>query len=299
MFDWIYSGMGWILRQIYELLNQIGIGYYALAILLFTILVTVVFLPLTMKQQRASAKQASLRPKLEALKEKCGDDQRRYQTEMQALYRKENVSMMGGCWTMLVRLPFLWGVWMAIRSPLTYILGIEKTVIDNAATALKIAENAADKELIIVQKINELGAGFDGLKDQVLGMNFNLFGLNLTEIPTFSLNFSTVDWIWLIPILSFATAMLSSVVTMNMQKKTNPQAGNMGCMMLGMPIISLVIAFGMPGAVGFYWACSNLVNMVVQICMNKYYGPHTVLAKDAAKTVAVRKGKELALKEQQ
>ena len=87
MFDWINVAMGWVLRQLYELLESFGAGNYALAIFVFTLLVNLVFLPLLVKQQKASAKQVGLRPKLEALKQKCGDDQRRYQTEMQALYQ--------------------------------------------------------------------------------------------------------------------------------------------------------------------------------------------------------------------
>ena len=69
--SYIYRAMGWILQQLYEFLDSFGMGNYAVAILLFTVLVNVVFLPLSVKQQKSTAKQASLRPKLEALKEKA------------------------------------------------------------------------------------------------------------------------------------------------------------------------------------------------------------------------------------
>ncbi|MBR4868193.1 MAG: YidC/Oxa1 family membrane protein insertase [Clostridia bacterium] len=303
--NYIYSAMGWILKQLYDLLALIHLDNYAYAIILFTILVNLVFLPLSIKQQKATAKQAALRPKLEALKEKCGDDQRRYQTEMQALYQKEGVSMMGGCWTLLIRLPFLWGVWQAIRSPLSYILNVGADVIANAKTTLLTLPEFAGKEakalteLDIINHVGDLAAkdaSFSTLATQVRDLNFNFFGINLTETPDFTLNLAKAEWIWIIPLLSFATAMLSSIVSLHMQKKTNPQAASMGGMMLLMPLMSLWIAFQVPGAVGFYWACSNLVNMVVQFFMNKYYGPYTVAAREAAKTVAARKKKEQELK---
>ncbi len=292
MFDWINVGMGWILRQLYELLESFGAGNYALAIFLFTLLVNLVFLPLSIKQQKASAKQASLRPRLEALKEKCGDDQRRYQTEMQALYQKENVSMMGGCWTALIRLPFLWAVWSVIREPLTYIVRADKALIDKAMSLLPSGATQLD----VIMNMDNLVKQDAALSNLASKVNFDLFSINLAETPKFDLGFSTIGWIWLIPLLSFATAMLSSVITMRMQSKTNPQAGNMGCMMLGMPLISLWIAFGVPGAVGFYWTCSNLVNMIVQIFMHKFYGPHTMIAREEAKVVRDRRAKELELK---
>jgi YidC/Oxa1 family membrane protein insertase len=301
--------MGWILQQLYEFLDSFGMGNYAVAILLFTVLVNVVFLPLSVKQQKSTAKQASLRPKLEALKEKCGDDQRRYQTEMQALYQKENVSMMGGCWTLLVRLPFLWGVWQAIRSPLSYILGVSEEVVKKATDVLLTLNTSLDAktitELDIVENINSLvakDASFSELAAKIQTLDFNFFGINLTETPQFKLDFSTVGWIWVIPFIAFATSMLSSVVSLQMQKKTNPQAAQnsqMGCMMLSMPLMSLWIAFTVPGAVGFYWICSNLVNMVVQMFTNKVYGPYTMIARDEAKIISERRAKELELKAKQ
>ncbi len=303
--SYIYRAMGWILEQLYSLLEQINMGNYALAIVLFTLLVNVIFLPLSIKQQKSTSKQAALRPRLEALKEKCGDDRQRYQTEMQALYQKENISMMGGCWTIFIRLPFLWGVWQAIRSPISYILG-ESALAKSAITVLAgiLGKDAkAVTELDVISNIGaivEKDASFASLQESVQTLDFSLFGdfINLTEIPSFDFGFQfiTASWIWLIPLFSFATAMLSSIVSMRMQKKTNPQAASMGGMMLMMPLLSLWIAFTVPGAVGFYWACSNIANMLIQIFMQRLYGPYTMIAREEAKLVATRRAKEKELR---
>jgi YidC/Oxa1 family membrane protein insertase len=69
--------------------------------------------------------------------------------------------------------------------------------------------------------------------------------------------------------------------------------------MLTMPLMSLWIAFTVPGAVGFYWICSNLVNMIVQAFTNKFYGPYATIAREEAKMIAARRARELELKAKQ
>ena len=85
-------------------------GNYAVAIILFTVAVQLLMFPLSVKQQKSMAKQAKLRPKLDALKEKCGDDRQKYSMEMNELYQRENISPMGGCMPMLIRMLLLLGV---------------------------------------------------------------------------------------------------------------------------------------------------------------------------------------------
>ena len=86
--------------------------------------------------------------------------------------------------------------------------------------------------------------------------------------------------------------MLSSVVSMRMQKKTNPDAASMSGLMLTMPLMSLVIAFTVPSRVGFYWACSNTVIAVIQYLLNKYYSPYSIIAKNEIAMVETMRKKE-------
>ena len=91
-------------------------GSYAVAIILFSLAVQLLMFPLSVKQQKSMAKQAKLRPKLDALKEKCGDDRQKYSMEMNELYQRENISPMGGCMPMLIRMLLLLGVYQAVRN---------------------------------------------------------------------------------------------------------------------------------------------------------------------------------------
>lgn len=257
--------MGWILKQLFNLINSAGIGYYAVAIAVFTILINAIFLPLNIKQQRTTAKQTAIRPKMDEIKKKCGDDRQKYSMEVQELNQREGVSMMSGCLPMLIRLPFLWGVWRAISGPLSYILNWSSDLIKNAKDILGglegISVKAGYEEIGIIdnfgqiaQKANE--QGLTELANQSAAVesfksSFNLFGIDMTRVPTFTLNFADkgVDFtLWIIPFLSFATSMLSSIISMKMQKKINPEAGQMGGMMLLMPLFSLYISFLVPGS---------------------------------------------------
>ena len=87
--------------------------------------------------------------------------------------------------------------------------------------------------------------------------------------------------LWIIAILSGLSALASSLLSMRYSKKSQPQAEGdqqkmQGCsnsMMYGMPLFSLIITFGVPGAVGIYWIISNLLAMVQTVVLNKIYDP--------------------------
>ena len=157
-------------------------------------------------------------------------------------------------------------------------MGASKELIEAAQKTLSVKSEMAVLENIEKLKGSEI---FDLATD----INFDFFGLNLTQQPVFS----QPSLIWLIPLLSFATSILSTFVTTQMQKKTNPGAAQgAGCMYVIMPFFSLFIAFGVPGAVGFYWACSNLVSMFISIITSKFNNPSRTIAQLEAKTVLKR-----------
>ncbi len=280
LFSFISIPMGWVLKQISILFN----GNFALAVLAFTVLVNVLLIPLSIKSQKASVQQARIKPKMDALKKKYGSDPKRYNEEVQKLYAEEKVSMSGGCLPLIIRLALMMGVYYAIYSPLQYVLNIPTDTINQAIEVAKeagitLAQGREQITLIgLIQSGNE-ALGKIISPETVNAVNFNLFGINLTETPQFGLSLSAIKLNWIIPFAAFAAAMLSSIISLSMQKKANPDAPNMAFMMLSMPILSLVIAFSMPCAVGFYWACSSLISGLIQAGVQKWYGPNVLIAK--------------------
>ena len=326
LFDIINIPLSFILKYIAEVFN----GNFAAAVFVFTLLINVVLIPLSIKSQKSTVQQTRIKPKLDELKKRYGDDKQKYSAAMQELYQQEGVSMgAGGCLPMLFRLVLMMSIYWLILSPLTYMAGADKAQVQNVTTA--ISENLtemkkADKEkyetiskkipgkggvgnneLVVVRIIRDepelireilsdkeykkIEKDLDAIteKFEKADIDFNLFGLDLTETPEFSWNiFKKFQPIWLIPICAFLAQMLTSVLSMYAQKKNNPEAPSMAGMMLTMPLISLFIGFGLPGGVGFYWICSSLIGGFIQFALQVFYGPYKRLSRERAKELAER-----------
>ena len=120
-------------------------------------------------------------------------------------------------------------------------------------------------------------------------IDYSFVGINLTETPKFNINIvENFRLIWLIPILAFLSQILTSIISMMINKRNNPDAPNMAGMMLTMPLISLFLGFSFPGGVGFYWICSSLIGGLIQSGVQLLYGPNKLLAKNRSKELKER-----------
>ena len=90
----------WLLRAFYGVVHNYGV-----AIILLTILVRLLFYPLTLKSQKSMKAMQRLQPQIAALKEKYKDEPAKMQQEQMALFKTHKVNPMGGCLPMLVQLP--------------------------------------------------------------------------------------------------------------------------------------------------------------------------------------------------
>ena len=283
LFSIINIPLAWVLNLIASAFN----GNFAAAVFIFTLFINIIFIPLTIKSQKSSVQQMRIKPKLDELKKKCGDDKQKYSQEMQKLYQEENVSMSGGCLPMIIRLVIMMSIYYLIMSPITYLMSVDASVITEAtealkATGIKIVEGRSELQVINAVLSGQISS--PEILEAAKNIDFTFFGINLTETPKFSLNiFGDFQMIWIMPILSFASQILSSVLTMRMQKKANPDAPSMTGMLLIMPLFSMWIGFKLPGGVTFYWACSSLIGGLMQIAIQHFYGPGRLLASERAK----------------
>lgn len=304
-------------------------GNFAASVFFFTLIINIVLLPLTLKSQKSTVQQTRIKPKLDDLKRRYGDDKQRYNTEMQKLYQAEGVSMSGGCLPTLLRLVIMMSIYWIVLSPLTYMAGADKTQVQNISTAitagmteLEKSDNAKYKEIsaeigwdsksrqnsqlpvvrvirdhpdvieeiLTEEKYNEISGDVKAVtaKMNKANINFKLFGLDLTETPKFSFNFSEAQWIWLIPLGAFAAQILTSLISSFIQKRNNPDTPSMVGMMLGMSLFSLFIGFTLPAGVGFYWICSSLIGGLLQAAIQSFYGPFQMLSRERAKELVTR-----------
>lgn len=271
----IVEPFGWLLKQCYNL-----IGNYGVAIIIFTILSKLVMLPFQMKSKKSMMDMQRIQPKLAELEKKYKDDKEKYALEVQKLYKKEGVSMFGGCLPLLITLPIMLGLYSVLRQPLTYIFGLSVDQINALADAFRaagvkdIAAGAVSGANYMVQigvtsHIMQFPDIVAGIAPNLTGVDFTFLGIDLAAIP----NFKYITPLWAIPILSGATAWVSNWFLRKGQGKamTEQAASTNKMMNLMMPFMSVWIAFMVPAGLGLYWITSNILSAIQEPLLTMYY----------------------------
>ncbi len=271
----IVEPFGWLLKQCYNL-----IGNYGVAIIIFTILSKLVMLPFQMKSKKSMMDMQRIQPRLAELEKKYKDDKEKYALEVQKLYKKEGVSMFGGCLPLLITLPIMLGLYSVLRQPLTYIFGLSVDQINALADAFRaagikdIAAGAASGANYMVQigvtsHIMQFPDIVAGIAPNLTGVDFTFLGIDLAAIP----NFKYITPLWIIPILSGVTAWVSNWFLRKGQGKamTEQAASTNKMMNLMMPFMSVWIAFMVPAGLGLYWITSNVLSAIQEPLLTMYY----------------------------
>jgi YidC/Oxa1 family membrane protein insertase len=93
------------------------IGNWGWAIIAIVVLLKLALYKLSAAQYKSMAKMRAIQPRLEALKERYGDDRQAYSTAMMDLYKKEKINPAGGCLPMLIPLPIFFALyWVLLES---------------------------------------------------------------------------------------------------------------------------------------------------------------------------------------
>ena len=253
-------------------------GSYAVALLLFAIVVKVILLPMSIKQQKTQIKGAKLRPKMAAIEKKYAGrtDQKtlqRKQQEMMALQQEEGYSPLSGCLPLLIQLPIIIILYNIIQNPLTHLCSFsDETILDLSKLLFPTAEAQASQLSILAEAQRIGGAGIDAAQWSLMeNINLNLFGLNMGVTPSLS-------WTWYLLIPIFTA--LSSYASMKISRKLmgqNPamqaQSGDARTsniiMDLMMPLMSLWFAFKLPALLGIYWIYQSILGVIQQYILSK------------------------------
>ncbi|MBO4509860.1 MAG: YidC/Oxa1 family membrane protein insertase [Lachnospiraceae bacterium] len=121
--------LGNILNAIYNFVELFGIENIALCIVLFTFVVKMLMLPLTIKQQKFTKLQSKMSPELTKIQQKYKgkkdeESLRRQQSETQAVYAKYGASPMGGCLPLLISLPIMFALYRVIYCIPAYVTDV-------------------------------------------------------------------------------------------------------------------------------------------------------------------------------
>lgn len=124
--------LGKIMEGIFEVINFLGIPNIGLAIIMFTIVVYLLMLPLTIKQQKFSKLSAKMNPEIQAIQakyknKKDNDSMMAQNQEVQAVYAKYGVSPTGSCVQLLIQMPILFALYRVIQAMPAYVGRIGNT----------------------------------------------------------------------------------------------------------------------------------------------------------------------------
>ena len=277
MLDIIAIPLGWIIKVCYSLVNN-----YFVALLLFAIVMQIILLPFSIKQQKNSVQQAKLAPKTAAIRKKYAgrndaQTQQKMQQEIQEMYQKEKFSPFGGCLPLLIQMPILFALYNVVMNPLRYITGISMDTINQIQTHmtddLGIVLNPRSIYIDMMNHIREdlpyYVEKFADLADKTLP-DMTFIGTDLSRIPTFT--FQPFDWLMLVPILTFVFMLLTQKIT-RMFTYQSPEtieaqkSPSMKIMNWSMPLLSVWIAFSVPAAIGLYWIFRNIISCIQQIIL--------------------------------
>lgn len=89
---------------VYPLVNNLGIAYF-LDIVIFTAIIKLILLPLTISQTRSTVKMSEMQPKLKALQEKYKNDPQKLQQVQMELYKESGVNPLAGCLPLIIQMP--------------------------------------------------------------------------------------------------------------------------------------------------------------------------------------------------
>ena len=309
--------LGYIFDLLFEALSFLHIGNVAIAIILFTIIVKLCMLPLSIKQQKLAKLNSVMSPEIKAINEKYKDkknDQNammKMQEETKAVYEKYGVSQMGGCVQMLIQMPILLALYQVFRFIPLYITQLKNLftafLTDNGGimsasgytdTMKQFGENIDWTNVnTAITEINKFSTenwdalrnAFPAFSDIIANSHASLeqmntfLGINMSQEPGFGLTLA-----FLIPVLSGLSQFISVKVAQGNTPvdDDNPIAASMRMTTYIFPLMSAFIAISVPAGLGLYWIATSVIQTIITVFINRYYdklGAETIVKKNVEK----------------
>jgi YidC/Oxa1 family membrane protein insertase len=293
---------GYILNWLYGLVNNYGV-----AIIIFSVLLRVILIPITIKQQKSMKKSAMLQEKMAEIQKKYKNNPEKLNQETIELYKREKMSPFSGCLTSILQLVIILSVFWLVSQPLTYMKRIDQQIIETYTNEMKESEFNPNNSYVQISVLDYAETKYQEIEEQLkqdnvenreeleekkndynqLRLNMEFLGIDLSKVPTQSLN----DWrVYIIPGLYVITSFISirlTTATQNKKKKKKEeivmengevkeepdpmdqmQAMNKS-MTYMMPIMSVMIAVIAPLGLALYWLMSNILMIIERLVINK------------------------------
>ena len=293
MLSFFANIFGYVLKLLYNI-----VGNYGWAIILFSVLVKVLMIPLSIKQQRTMKKNEKIQGELKQIQFKYKNEPEKLNQEMMDLYKREGMSPFSGCLSSIIQIILLFSVFLIVRQPLTYMEKMNQDVISKMEQI--VSENdsnskTAYQEIAVIQYARSLKNGnsvdedkISEIKDYIeqASLNMDFLGIDLTQVPTKN----PKDFkVLIIPILYVISSFISIRLSMSsttkkkkeekklitdgseeQEEKYNPSEDVNKTMGWMMPIMSVTIAIIAPLGLALYWLMNNILMIIERLVINKF-----------------------------
>ena len=270
MFDFFANIFGYVLNFIYNF-----VGNYGLALIIFTVLLKLAMLPMSIKQQKTLKKNTKIQAEVKVLQDKYANDPVRLNQEMMDLYKSENMSPFSGCLGSILQFIIILSIFFLVSRPLTFMLHVDSEVVNGYIKEIQEqkAEKASYQEIAVIRE--------KGAEDERVRINMDFLGLDLSKVPSL---YSSEWKVFIIPVLYVITSIVSMKLTTNMQNakkdkeekpadKGDEEGDTMAemnkTMNYMMPFMSVSIALIAPLGLALYWFVNNLIMIVERLVINK------------------------------
>lgn len=140
---------GYLLNFLYNAFNNYGI-----AIIIFSIILRIILIPVTISQQKTMKKSAEMQEKMKDIQKKYKNNPEKLNQETIELYKKEKMNPFSGCLSSILQIIIILSVFWLVSKPLTYMKKVDTSVIDGYVEEIKNEDGkvAAYPEIQIIQK---------------------------------------------------------------------------------------------------------------------------------------------------
>lgn len=154
MLSFFANIFGYVLKLLYNI-----VGNYGWAIILFSVIVKVLMIPISIKQQRTMKKNEKIQAELKQLQFKYKKEPEKLNQEMMALYKREGMNPLSGCFSSIIQIILLFSVFLLVRQPLTYMIKMDQDAISKMGQIVSSTDSNtknAYQEIAIIQYVNNL-----------------------------------------------------------------------------------------------------------------------------------------------
>ena len=264
------SLFGYLLNFIYDLVNN-----YGLAIIIFTIVIKLLMLPISIKQQKTMKKSVKIQEKVKQLQFKYKNNPEQLNKATIELYKSEKMSPFSGCLSAILQIVILLSVFFMVQSPLTYMKKVDEGLINQYKDEIKQNQEGQNNQTMYpeIEIIKEKGS-----QDERVNINMEFLGLDLSSVPVSNLS----DYrVYIIPVLYVISSFISikisnSVTNKKKNEEEDKEPSEMDAilqanknMMYIMPIMSVSISMIAPLGLALYWLVSNVLMITEKLILNK------------------------------